>query len=79
MVIRRNPETGRRQILIDGVVFPTFTHGDIDIEPIVRWTGEEGTGDPIIIGYDVGVTCFVPNIIVEDPAVLAEIRLADEP
>lgn len=78
MTIRRNPGNGRREILIDGNVFPTFTRGDVEVNPVVSWPEEprpDGSADPVVVGYEVTVKCFVPNLQIQDPDVLKEIPL----
>lgn len=79
MTIRKDPKNGRRQIVINGQVFPTFTRGDVDVEPVVSWKDQEGGAldDPVIVGYEVTVRCFVPNLDIQDPEVLKEIPLPE--
>jgi hypothetical protein len=73
MTIRRNPETGRRQVIVNGQIFPTLTRGDIETEPVVSWA----EGDPKVVGYEVTIKCFVPNLDIQDHEVLKEIPLPD--
>ena len=75
LVIRRNPENGRRQILVNGETFPLLTQGDIDVEPVVDWGG--AAQDPVVVGYRVHMTCFVPMCSF-DPSVLRQVPLGQD-
>lgn len=83
MTIRRGLN-GRREVRVDGVVFPTFTRGDIVVKPMMTggyrdsggfWPAspedvyvEEGIKDPVF--YEVTIRCFVDSVDVEDPELL---------
>jgi hypothetical protein len=82
MVIRRDPETGRRRIEVDGKVFPTLTRGDVGIREVrmssYRDSGEVWPNSPDdvqvpcsgkVVCYEVVIQCFVDegNLEIEDP------------